>query len=66
MLLTNKLVETANSEYLSRKNSVNEENIVEILVTKCLHNMHKSVFELLSVYMFDENFQENIHTNIFN
>lgn len=31
-----KLAETANSEYLSRKKNITKENIMEILVTKCL------------------------------
>lgn len=36
------------------------ENIVELLLMKCLRNMHKSIFKNLHDHMFDEDPQGNL------
>jgi len=55
------LCKLAESEFRIIKGTanLNKENIIEILVIKCLRNMNKSVFKCLHDHMFDEDAQGN-------
>jgi len=55
------LCKLAESEFriIEQNNNLNEKNIMEVLVIKCLRNMNKSVFKSLHDHMFDEDAQGN-------
>lgn len=55
------LCKLAESEFriIEGTTNLNKENIIEILVIKCLRNMNKSVFKCLHDHMFDEDAQGN-------
>jgi len=55
------LCKLAESEFriIEETANLNNQNIIEILVIKCLRNMNKSVFKCLHDHMFDEDSQGN-------